>query len=124
VRLEAGRAMMIDYNVRDDWPDTEPPWVKSLVSSLDRRHGETSALTLSTSVQEILDWIQLASGEEAWKKAANRDSLGLDLEQSIDELGPKTRGYLSQDLNDFSCSLSALSLSKKDVHGDAILSQP
>jgi hypothetical protein len=115
--------MMIDYNVRDDWPDSEPRWVKSLISSLDRRHGETTMLPLSISVQEILNWVELASGEEAWKKAGNRQSLRADLDQSVHVLGSNTRGYLTQELADFSLALSALDLSKKDAGGNVILAQ-
>lgn len=40
--------MIIDYNVRDDWPSGEPLWIKTLDSSLDRRYRLTSSLASST----------------------------------------------------------------------------
>lgn len=114
---------MIDYNVRDDWPAGEPRWMKSLVSSLYRRHGATTVLPLTASVTEILDWVSLASGEDAWRKAANRKSLSADLDQSAVALGPNTRAHLARPIALFQSALSSLDLSKKDGAGSVILAQ-
>lgn len=75
--------MMIDYNVSDHWSGDEAAWVKSLVSSLDRRHGRSSVLPVTVMAEEILSWVALASGPDAWRKSANRDSLQLDVAESI-----------------------------------------
>jgi len=71
--------MMIGYNVSDHWAEDEPAWVKSLVSSLDRHHGVSTVLPLTVAIEEITNWVELASGPDAWRKVANRESLRLDL---------------------------------------------
>lgn len=114
---------MIDYNIRDDWPPGEPRWMKSLVSSLYRRHAATTVLPLTASVMEILDWVSLAGGEEAWRKVANRKSLRADLDQSVVALGPNTRAYLAGPIAQFQSAFSSLDLSKKDAAGSVILAQ-
>ncbi len=114
---------MIDYNVRDDWPPGEPRWMKSLVSSLYRRHGATTVLPLTTSVTAILDWVSLASGEDAWRKAANRKSLRSDLDQSVVALGPNIRAHLARPIALFQSAFFSLDLSKKDAAGSIILAQ-
>lgn len=111
--------MMIDYKVRDDWPAAEPRWMKSLVSSLDRRHRSRELLPLPVIVQEILNWVALASGEEAWKMGANRESLKADLEQSIASLGSKTKRLLDPVNARFAAALAALSGSPKEVRTQA-----
>lgn len=111
--------MMIDYKVRDDWPADEPRWMKSLVSSLDRRHRSRELLPLPVIVQEILNWVALASGEEAWKMGANRESLKADLEQSITSLGPKTKSLLDPVNAQFAAALAALSGSTNAVRTQA-----
>lgn len=70
---------MIDYNVSDHWSADDPDWLKALVSSLDLHHGLSTILPLTTTVSEISEWVQLASGSEAWKPGPNRTSLRLDL---------------------------------------------
>ena len=74
--------MMIDYNVSDHWSETTPAWLPSLVSSLDRRNGTSSVLPITVIVSEIVEWVRLASGAEAWNPKPNRISLTLDVEQS------------------------------------------
>ncbi|MFC1415036.1 hypothetical protein [Streptacidiphilus cavernicola] len=76
--------MMIDYNVRDDWPAGTPEWLKSLVSALDRRHGRSNVLPLTVVVVEVMEWLALASGVDAWKNSANRMSLRYDLDESVE----------------------------------------
>ncbi|MET3142493.1 UNVERIFIED_ORG: hypothetical protein ABIB13_002210 [Arthrobacter sp. UYEF2] len=56
--------MMIDYKVRDDWPADEPRWMKSLVSSLDRRHRSKEMLPLPVIVQIQRRRGGLAGGRE------------------------------------------------------------
>lgn len=56
---------MIDYNVSDHWSADDPDWLKSLVSSLDRHHGVSTVLPLTVVVEEVLEWLELASGVEA-----------------------------------------------------------
>lgn len=115
--------MMIDYNVRDDWPADEPTWTKALVSSLDRRHGEVSVLPLTVVAQEILNWINVASGEEAWDRPANRQSLLMDLEQSAAALGASTAHHLATYVSRLKTALRTLDQAKKDVTGVRILQQ-
>lgn len=111
--------MMIDYNVSDHWAEYTPDWVKSLVSSLDLRHRSTTTLPLTVVAEEILRWVELASGVDAWKKAANRDSLDRDIAQSAGELGAHLSAHIASELASFQASLAALSDS-----GNAVLSQP
>jgi hypothetical protein len=111
--------MMIDYNVSDHWSDSTRDWVKSLVSSLDLRHRSTTTLPLPVVAEEILRWVGLASGVDAWRKAANRDSLDRDIAQSIGGLGTHLSGQIAGELTAFQASLAALSAS-----GNAVLSQP
>lgn len=111
--------MMIDYNIRDDWPDDEPRWLKSLVSSLSRRDEAVTILPLSISVQEIIDWVDLASGEEAWAKKLNRASLHADFVESVEALGPTLRAHLSKSLDAFATALRSLF-----AGGNAVLKQP
>ncbi|MFJ6359209.1 hypothetical protein [Pseudarthrobacter oxydans] len=85
--------MMIDYNVSDHWSADDPDWLKSLVSSLDRHHGSSLILPLTTTVSEISEWVQLASGIDAWKPRPNRESLSLDLAESIGAIGPSLRAH-------------------------------
>jgi hypothetical protein len=40
--------VMTDYNISDHRPEDEPAWVKSLASSLDRRHGLSLVLPITT----------------------------------------------------------------------------
>lgn len=107
--------MMIDYNVRDDWPSGEPLWMKSLVSSLDRRHRSITPVALPVIVQEIINWVALASGEEAWKKSANRRSLRADFVQSVGTLGLTTRSGLAPAIAEFTAAFSALDSGPKAV---------
>lgn len=100
--------MMIDYNVSDHWSEDEPAWVKSLVSSLDRRHGRSSVLPLTFVVEEILSWVALASGPDAWRKKANRDSLQMDVAESIAALGDSLRAEIGGPLGLFQAAFSRL----------------
>ncbi|MFF3016904.1 hypothetical protein [Streptomyces sp. NPDC057939] len=100
--------MMIDYNVSDHWPADTPGWLKSLVSSLDRRHGGSSVLPLTVIVDEVLEWLELASGVDAWKNAANRASLRSDLEESARALGPGLRAHIATSLADFQAAFARL----------------
>ncbi|WP_114905918.1 hypothetical protein [Ornithinimicrobium murale] len=111
--------MMIDYNVSNHWSENTPDWLKSLVSSLDRRHGVSTVLPLVVVAREIMQWIELASGVDAWKKAANRDSLERDIEQSVSSIGSHLRAHISPDLAAFRAAFAALTSS-----GNAVLSQP
>lgn len=111
--------MMIDYNVSDHWSEDKPEWVKSLVSSLDRRHGSSSVLPLTVIVEEILNWLELASGAKAWRKPANRDSLWLELARSVATLRPKLRTEIDVPLAAFESAFDSLTRS-----AGTILSQP
>lgn len=92
---------MIDYNVSDHWSADDPDWLKALVSSLDLRHGSSAILPLTTIASEISEWVQLASGSDAWKKAQNRNSLKFDLEESIQAIGPSLKAHLATPLAAF-----------------------
>lgn len=110
--------MMIDYNVSDHWSVGTPDWLKSLVSTLDRRHGVSTVLPLPGVVDEVMQWIELASGVDAWKNAANRDSLDRDIAQSVAGIGSHLSAQISSELEAFRAAFTALSSS-----GNAILSQ-
>jgi hypothetical protein len=107
--------MMIDYLVSDHWSDDDPEWLKSLVSSLDRRHGVSAVLPLSVIVDEIVEWLELASGVDAWKKAANRASLLLDLDESVGAVGPSLRASIEGPLAQFEAAFSRLTGSRGGV---------
>lgn len=107
--------MMIDYNVRKDWPQDTPDWLKSLVSSLSRKDHSSSVLPLTVTTQEILDWVELASGEDAWARPRNRQSLREDLDQSISSLGPSLRGAIAPQLSAFVSGFEALTNSDKAI---------
>ncbi|MEU0486689.1 hypothetical protein ABZ260_46935 [Streptosporangium sp. NPDC006013] len=111
--------MMIDYNVSDHWSDEDPDWPKSLVSSLDRRHGLSSVLPLTVIVEEIAEWVELASGTDAWKKPANRSSLRLDLDESVGAVGTTLSNHIAGKLAAFRAALLQLSTSPS-----AVLAQP
>ncbi|MFC5789153.1 hypothetical protein EDM22_00215 [Agromyces tardus] len=111
--------MMIDYNVSDHWAESTPHWLKSLVSSLDRRHRFSTVLPLTVVGEEILQWIVLASGVDAWKKGANRDSLERDIAQSFASIGSHLTAQIASELAAFRAAFKALSGS-----GNAVLSQP
>lgn len=100
--------MMIDYNVSDHWTEDEPAWVKSLVSSLDRHHGVSTVLPLTVAIEEITNWVKLASGPDAWRKAANRESLCLDLEESVGALGSALRAEIDVPLGLFQAAFTRL----------------
>ncbi|WP_345472990.1 hypothetical protein QMQ05_03305 [Glutamicibacter ectropisis] len=93
--------------------------MKSLVSSLDLRHPSTTILPLTAVAEEILRWVELASGVDAWKKTANRNSLDQDIAQSAGALGVHLGSHIANELAAFQASFAALSLS-----GTAVLSQP
>lgn len=99
---------MIDYHVSDHWAEDEPAWVKSLVSSLDRRHGASSILPLTVVVNEVAEWVRLASGVDAWKPRPNRDSLRLDLDHSVAAIGPSLRDVILAPLAAFEAAFSHL----------------
>ncbi|WP_445395573.1 hypothetical protein ACSMX9_19475 [Streptomyces sp. LE64] len=52
-------------------------------------------------VDEVLEWLELASGVDAWKNSANRASLRSDLEGSLRALGPALRAHIATPLADF-----------------------
>lgn len=111
--------MMIDYNVSDHWSADEPAWVMSLVSSLDRHHGSSTVLPLTVMIKEIVSWVELASGPDAWRSAANRCSLQLDLTQSVGALGSALRAEVDQPLSLFQAAFDRLITSSA-----AVLKQP
>ena len=111
--------MMIDYNVSDHWSDDEPPWVRSLVSSMDRRHGSSTVLPLTVVIEEIVSWVDLASGRDAWGNAANRESLRLDLAESVGALGSALKAEIDQPLGLFQAAFGRLISSTR-----AVLDQP
>ncbi|MFE2945143.1 hypothetical protein ACFXKG_39870 [Streptomyces sp. NPDC059255] len=100
--------MMIDYNVSDHWSATDPEWLKSLVSSLDRHHGVSSVVPLTVLADEVLQWVEVASGVDAWKNSANRRSLQLDLDGSVDALGVFLRARIAAPLARFQTAFSQL----------------
>lgn len=107
--------MMIDYNVSDHWAEGTPDWLRSLVSSLDRHHGVSSVLPLSVIVSEIAEWVQLASGAEAWRPTPNRTSLRLDLDESIAALGSALSMQVSAPLHAFLGAFAQLSASPRSL---------
>jgi len=111
--------MMIDYNVSDHWPEDEPAWVKSLVSSLDRHHGLSAVLPLTVVIEEITNWVELASGPDAWGNKANRKSLRLDLKESVAALGSALTAEIGVPLGRFQTAFRLLS-----GGAVAVLSQP
>ncbi|MFJ2862296.1 hypothetical protein [Kitasatospora sp. NPDC087314] len=110
---------MIDYNVSDHWSAGDPDWLKSLVSSLDRYHGVSTVLPLTVIVEEVMEWLELASGVDAWKNASNRRSLRLDLGESVAALGASLRAHIGQPLAAFEAAFSRL-----DGSPAALLKQP
>lgn len=110
---------MIEYNVSDHWAADDPYWLKSLVSSLDRRRGSSAILPLTIIVSEISEWVQLASGSEAWKPRPNRNSLRLDLEESIEAIGPSLKAHIATPLTAFHDAFDRLITSS-----NAVLEQP
>jgi hypothetical protein len=111
--------MMIDYNVSDHWSEDDPDWLKSLVSSLDRNQGASTVLPLTVIVEEIAEWVELASGTDAWKKAANRASLQWDLDESVGAVGSSLRAHIAVPLAAFKAVFANLTRSSS-----AVLSQP
>jgi len=109
--------MMIDYNVSDHWADDTPAWPKSLVSSLDRRHGVSRVLPLTVIVSEIAEWVQLASGTDAWQAGPNRASLQCDLEQSTAAIGPSLRREIAASPTAFEAAFSHLISRSRAVLG-------
>lgn len=110
---------MIDYNVSDHWSPSDPDWLKSLVSSLDRHHGQSTVLPLTVITSEIAEWVELASGVDAWKPAPNRRSLELDLDESVGAIGPSLRAHVAAQLSAFRSAFSQLAGSAR-----VILEQP
>ncbi|MGI5232509.1 hypothetical protein [Actinoallomurus sp. CA-142502] len=106
---------MRDYNVSDHWSADDPDWLKSLVSSLDRHHGVSTVLPLTVIVEEVLEWLELASGVDAWKKPANRTSLRLDIDESIGALGASLRARIAAPLTQFQDAFSQLTGSSATV---------
>lgn len=111
--------MLIDYNVSDHWSEDDPDSLKSLVSSLDRHHGVSTVLPLTVIVEEIAEWVELASGTDAWKKAANRDSLQWDLAESVGAVSSSLRAHIAEPLAAFQTAFANLTCSSS-----AVLSQP
>ncbi|MEU0145914.1 hypothetical protein ABZ119_08130 [Streptomyces sp. NPDC006288] len=111
--------MMIDYNVSNHWSADDPDWLKSLVSSLDRNHGRSTVLPLTVIVEEVLEWLEIASGVDAWKNSANRTSLQLDLNEAIGALGSSLRPHIAAPLARFKTAFSKLDGSPK-----VVLAQP
>ncbi|MFI7115344.1 hypothetical protein [Amycolatopsis sp. NPDC049868] len=111
--------MVIDYNVSDHWSEDDPDWLMSLVSSLDRNRGVSTVLPLTVIVEEIAEWVELASGTDAWRKAANRDSLQYDLDESIGAVGSSLRAHIAGLLAAFQAAFADLTHSSS-----AVLSQP
>ena len=100
--------MMIDYNVSDHWSPTDPDWIKSLVSSLDRGHGTSKVLPLPVIVSEIAAWEKFASGTDAWDSRPNRKSLKCDLDESTGAIGPSLRALIAGPLAAFEAALVVL----------------
>ena len=106
---------MIGYNGSEHWSADDPDWLKSLVSSLDRRHGVSTVLPLTVIVEEVLEWLVLASGVDAWKKAANRKSLRCDIDESIGALGASLSEQIAASLARFLVTFSQLHESSASV---------
>ncbi|SDU76992.1 hypothetical protein [Jiangella alkaliphila] len=100
--------VMIDYNVSDHWSADDPDWLKSHVSSLGRSHGVSTVLPLTVILEEVLEWVELASGVDAWKKRDNRTSLRLDLDESIGAIGASLRAHIAASLAEFQATFSQL----------------
>jgi hypothetical protein len=105
--------VMTDYNVSDHWSADDPDWLKSLVSSLDRRHGVSTVLPLTVIATEFLAWIELASGE-AWNNATRR-SLRRDLDESVGALGASLRAHIAASLARFRTAFTQLDHSPRTV---------
>lgn len=106
---------MTEFNVSDHWSDNEPAWVKSLVSSLDRSHRASSVLPLTLIVDEVVNWVHLASGEDAWRKAQNRNSMTDDLNQAVAALGVNVATSIDVPLKKFVTAFNQLTGSPKAV---------
>lgn len=106
---------MIDYNVSDHWSADDPDWLRALVSSLDLHHGSSKILPLTTIVSEISEWVQLASGSEAWKPRPNRDSLRLDLAESVEATGRSLKAHTARLLTAFREAFDRLIGSSRSV---------
>ncbi len=104
--------MMYDFNISDHWPDDEPVWVRSLASSLDRRNGASTVLPLTLIVEEIVNWAELAGGQEAWNNKWNRRSLLADLQQSADAVGTTLTGLIDGALTQFTDAFADLIVDK------------
>ncbi|MFE2736232.1 hypothetical protein [Streptomyces sp. NPDC059349] len=105
--------VMIDYKVSDHWSADDPDWLKSLVSSLDRRHGVSTVMPLTVLAEEVLQWVELASGVDAWNNSANRRSLQSDLDESVDALGISLRARIAAPLERFQTAFSQLTESPR-----------
>ncbi|GAA4694133.1 hypothetical protein APR04_002359 [Promicromonospora umidemergens] len=107
--------MFRDYKVSSHWADDDPAWIKSLVSSLDRRHGASSIMPLTSVVDEIAAWVDMASGEEAWAKRTNHGYLRLELDRSTGALGAAVRAVVSAPLSRFEAAFTQLVTSPRTV---------
>ena len=116
---EKEKVVMIEYNVSDHWADDDPDWIKALVSSLDLRRGSSTVLPLTTIVSEISEWVQLASGSEAGGPGPNRNSLRLDLTESIEAICTTLKAQIASPLTSFNDALNRLIESSR-----AVLEQP
>lgn len=99
--------MLIDYNVSDHWSPNDPDWLKSLTSSLDRRHGTSATLPLTVIVTEIVDWVQLA-GVDAWARKDNRESFRRDLQESTRAIGSSLQTRITAPLRAFETAFTSL----------------
>ncbi|MFD3580693.1 hypothetical protein [Streptomyces sp. NPDC058644] len=100
--------MMMDYNVSDHWSADDPDWLKSLVSSLARHTGVSTVVPLTALAEEVLEWVEVASGVDAWKNTVNRRSLQLDLDESVGALGAWLRACVAASLARFQAAFSQL----------------
>ena len=89
------------------------------MSSLDRNHGTGTVLPLTVIVEEIAEWVELASGTDSWKKAANRASLHWDLDESVGAISSSLRKHIAEPLAAFKAAFANLTRSSS-----AVLSQP
>ncbi|GGN88139.1 hypothetical protein GCM10010112_71330 [Actinoplanes lobatus] len=109
---------MSDRTVSEPEASDGPAWRKSLGLSLGEHNGVSGILPLTVVVEEITEWVELASGIDAWKKGANRQSLQLDLDESAGAVGPALSSHIAGRFTVFRAALNRLCTA-----GSPVLSQ-
>lgn len=107
--------MTLDDNAGDHPAAADPAWLDSLSILLMRRRDLSAVLPLAVIVEEIAEWVELASGAEAWRKTANRSSLRADLDESVGAVGASLRSHVASRLTAFQAAFTHLATSPPAV---------